>query len=158
MDRASLLLSCPTGTTINTNDHQRPPTERATCTQPLLNICARRNYPLPAEVCLRYGVPVCTMSSSPHILLRAVFVTSFAYLLTFFLSFLDISTSPCANKTKTYHAQTQGASNALLIAADQDRPAIVKVILQYWTGEDEMVNLLVFMSCAYVCMCEGVQF
>jgi hypothetical protein len=49
------------------------------------------------------------------------------------------------NKQTTYHAQTQGASNALLIAADQDRPAIVKVILQYWTGEDEMV------ICLYLC-------
>jgi cbb3-type cytochrome oxidase subunit 3 len=78
------------------------------------------------------------------------------YFLSFFLGYFHVALRK-QNKNIP-HAQTQGASNALLIAADQDRPAIVKVILQYWTGEDEMVNLLVFMSCAYVCMCEGVQF
>ena len=57
--------------------------------QPPLDICARRNYPLPAAVCLKYGVP--------------------------------------------------GAGEALVRAADVGNPAVVKVILQHWTGEDDMV-------------------
>jgi hypothetical protein len=61
-----------------------------------LNICARRNYPLPAEVCLKYGV--------------------------------------------------LGAGEALVTAADRSNPAVVKMILQYWTGEDDMVSIGVLIA------------
>lgn len=59
--------------------------------QPPMDICARRNYPQPLAVCLKYGIP--------------------------------------------------GAGEALIRAADAGHPAVVKTILQHWTGEDDMVSI-----------------
>ena len=93
---------------------------------PPLSICARRNYPIAAGVCLKYGVKVCT----PKYLNYKLF-------------------SELLNLPKIMHSlfifawsSHQGGGPALIVAANLGNISVVKVILQYWTGEDDMVRTI----------------